>query len=108
MIPISYIQGWSAEAPWPDSSQVEQDLIICRKLRVTGPERTLIDGFRRPDLVGGLPELVESAAGFPVMDLPLLFDLLEAHAQDAPSPRQGQCGGVLAQPWNLIVSTGFP
>lgn len=32
MIPISYIQEWSAEAPWPDSRQVEQDLIICRAL----------------------------------------------------------------------------
>lgn len=52
-----------------------------RELRVTGPERTLIDGFRQPDLVGGLAELVESAAGFSVLELPLLFKLLEAHGQ---------------------------
>ena len=32
MIPNSYIQAWSAEAPWPDARQVEQDLIICRAL----------------------------------------------------------------------------
>ncbi len=32
MIPSSYIQAWSAKAPWPDSRQVEQDLIICRAL----------------------------------------------------------------------------
>ena len=52
-----------------------------RVLRVTGPERTLIEGFRRPDRVGGLAELVESAAGFSVLDLPLLFDLLAAYQQ---------------------------
>lgn len=32
MIPNAYIQAWSATAPWPDSRQVEQDLIICRAL----------------------------------------------------------------------------
>ena len=32
MIPGSYIQAWSAKAPWPDSRQIEQDLIICRAL----------------------------------------------------------------------------
>jgi hypothetical protein len=52
-----------------------------RELRVTGPERTLIDGFRQPDRVGGLAELVESAAGLPVLELPLLFDLLHAYRQ---------------------------
>ena len=32
MIPGSFIQAWSAKAPWPDSRLVEQDLIICRVL----------------------------------------------------------------------------
>lgn len=32
MIPTSYLQEWSAKAPWPDLRQVEQDLIICRAL----------------------------------------------------------------------------
>ncbi|WP_110648157.1 nucleotidyl transferase AbiEii/AbiGii toxin family protein [Salinicola peritrichatus] len=32
MIPRAYLQAWSAEAPWPDLRQVEQDLIICRAL----------------------------------------------------------------------------
>lgn len=32
MIPASYIQEWSNKAPWPDSRQVEQDLIITRAL----------------------------------------------------------------------------
>ncbi len=48
-------------------------------LHSTGPERTLLDGFRNPRLVGGLEELVESAAGFPSLDLELLRELLEAY-----------------------------
>lgn len=32
MIPASYLQEWSAKAPWPDLRQIEQDLIICRAL----------------------------------------------------------------------------
>jgi len=32
LIPASYLQEWSAKAPWPDSRQIEQDLIICRAL----------------------------------------------------------------------------
>lgn len=47
-----------------------------RLLRVTGPERTLVEGFRRPDLAGGLEELVASAEGFPSLDLDLLEEVL--------------------------------
>jgi hypothetical protein len=43
---------------------------------VTRPERTLVEGFRRPDLAGGVEELVESAAGFSVLDLDVLEELL--------------------------------
>ena len=50
-------------------------------LEVTGPERTLVDGFRQPRLVGGLSELVESAAGFGVLDLELLKRVLAAFGQ---------------------------
>ena len=32
MIPTAFLQAWSANAPWPDLRQVEQDLIICRAL----------------------------------------------------------------------------
>lgn len=32
MIPQSYLQAWSAKAPWPDFRQVEQDLTISRAL----------------------------------------------------------------------------
>lgn len=43
MIPAAYIQAWSLLAPWPDSRQVEQDLIICR---------ALCDLFNAPALKG--------------------------------------------------------
>lgn len=45
-------------------------------LAVTGPERTLLDGLRRPDLAGGPLELIESASGFGVLDLRLVKELL--------------------------------
>ncbi|QVL33826.1 nucleotidyl transferase AbiEii/AbiGii toxin family protein [Telmatocola sphagniphila] len=32
MIPLAHLQEWTANAPWPDLRQVEQDLIICRAL----------------------------------------------------------------------------
>ena len=32
MIPLDYITAWRSHAPWPQLSQVEQDLIICRAL----------------------------------------------------------------------------
>lgn len=43
MIPNAYLQEWSTKAPWPDSRQVEQDLIICR---------ALCDLFNSPALEG--------------------------------------------------------
>ena len=43
MIPAAYIQEWSTKAPWPDSRQVEQDLIISR---------ALCDLFNLPALAG--------------------------------------------------------
>ncbi len=32
MIPLDYITAWRTRAPWPQMSQVEQDMIICRAL----------------------------------------------------------------------------
>jgi predicted nucleotidyltransferase component of viral defense system len=32
LIPQTHLQAWSAQTPWPDPRQVEQDLIICRAL----------------------------------------------------------------------------
>ena len=45
-------------------------------LETTGPERTLVEGFRRPALSGGLEELVRSASAFPTLDLGLLGKVL--------------------------------
>ncbi len=50
-----------------------------RTLRVTGPERTLVEGFRQLRWVGGLAELVESAGGFASLDLELLRQVLTAY-----------------------------
>jgi predicted nucleotidyltransferase component of viral defense system len=43
LIPAAYLQEWGTKAPWPDSRQVEQDLIICR---------ALCDLFNSPALAG--------------------------------------------------------
>ncbi len=51
-----------------------------RLLRTTGPERTLVEGFRRPALAGGLEELVRSASGFSTLDLDLLEKVLHGYA----------------------------
>lgn len=52
-----------------------------REFQVAGPERTLVEGFRAPRRVGGLMELVESAAGFERLDFDLLEEVLEAYGQ---------------------------
>lgn len=48
-------------------------------LQATGPERTLVEGFRRPALAGGLEELVHSASAFPTLDLDLLDAILRRY-----------------------------
>jgi predicted transcriptional regulator of viral defense system len=48
-------------------------------LEVTGPERTLVEGFNRPSLAGGLEELIRSAAGFTTLDLDLLEEVLRRY-----------------------------
>jgi len=48
-------------------------------LRSTGPERTLVEGFRNPKYLGGLEELVVSASGFAVLDLNLIEQILAAY-----------------------------
>lgn len=47
-----------------------------RLLLTTGPERTLVEGLRRPYLVGGLEELILSASGFPALDMDILDEVL--------------------------------
>jgi predicted transcriptional regulator of viral defense system len=58
------------------TQQVERAGVL---LRVTGRERALVEGFRRPALAGGLEELVASASGFAVLDLTLLERILRAY-----------------------------
>ncbi|MBK9472860.1 MAG: hypothetical protein IPO18_11305 [bacterium] len=50
-----------------------------RTLRVTTPERTLVDGFRELSLVGGLDELVESMDGFASLNPDALQEILGAY-----------------------------
>ncbi|MDY7107962.1 MAG: hypothetical protein SYC29_04930 [Planctomycetota bacterium] len=50
-----------------------------RLLRTTGRERTLVEGFRRPNLVGGVSELVTSAGGFGTLDVDLLRKVLKRY-----------------------------
>jgi predicted transcriptional regulator of viral defense system len=52
---------------------------LGKVLSATSPERTLVEGFRRPALAGGLDELVHSAAGYPVLDLKLLEEVLRRY-----------------------------
>lgn len=52
---------------------------LGKLLLTTGPERTVVEGFRRPKLAGGLEELVTSASGFAVLDLNLLDEILERY-----------------------------
>lgn len=54
-----------------------------RALRLTSRERTLLECLRQPHLAGGLEEVVESAAGFPSLDLPALKSLLGLYDQRA-------------------------
>ena len=48
-------------------------------LETTGPERTLVEGFRRPHLVGGFEELLRSASGFATLDFALLAEVLQRY-----------------------------
>lgn len=50
--------------------------ILC----VTGPERTLVEGFRQLNLVGGVAELVASAGGFGALSVPLLEEILTCYS----------------------------
>jgi predicted transcriptional regulator of viral defense system len=66
-----------------DRLGVEEVHYFGQTLRVTGPERTLVEGFRQPHHVGGLYELVESAAGFAFLRFDVLREVLAAYQQKA-------------------------
>lgn len=63
-----------ADIPW--TTEVSRGGKI---LRVTTPERTLVDGLRELSLVGGLDELVASMDGFATLDPESLQEILRAH-----------------------------
>jgi predicted transcriptional regulator of viral defense system len=56
---------------------------LGRALAFTGPERTLVEGFRRLDRVGGLEEFVTSVESFASLDFTLLLEVLEAYDEKA-------------------------
>ena len=64
MIPLSHIQEWSAVAPWPDSRQIEQDLIISR---------ALCDLFNAPALAGAVAFRGGTAIHKLLFDRPLRY-----------------------------------
>lgn len=47
------------------------------KLKVTGPERTLVDCLTAPRYAGGLEEVLQSAGALPTLDLDRLWGFLE-------------------------------
>lgn len=64
MIPLSHIQEWSAVAPWPDSRQIEQDMIISR---------ALCDLFNAPALAGAVAFRGGTAIHKLLFDRPLRY-----------------------------------
>jgi len=51
------------------------------KLKVTGPERTLVDCLASPQYAGGLEEVLQSVGGLPSLDLDRLREYLERLGQ---------------------------
>ena len=76
MIPIAYLREWSEHAPWPDLSQVEQDLIICR---------ALCDLFNSKALAGKIAFRGGTAIHKLLFDKPLRYsediDLVQTHGE---------------------------
>jgi len=64
LIPLAHIQEWSAVAPWPDSRQIEQDLIISR---------ALCDLFNAPALAGTIAFRGGTAIHKLLFDRPLRY-----------------------------------
>jgi predicted transcriptional regulator of viral defense system len=74
---LEYPSAWTR--PSAETCGIRKIERLGKVLRATGPERTLVEGFRRPALTGGLEELVQSAAGYPVLDMELLEDVLRRY-----------------------------
>ncbi len=76
MIPSTFIQAWRKTAPWTDSRQVEQDLIICR---------ALCDLFSSPKLSGKIAFRGGTAINKLLFEKPLRYsediDLVQTQAE---------------------------
>lgn len=71
-----------------------------RQLVVTGPERTLVEGLRRAELVGGLDELLDSVAGLPLLDFDLLERLLAVYDEKSLWAATGWLAEKLTGSWS--------
>ena len=76
MIPAAYIQAWRGHAPWPDTNQVEQDLIISR---------AICDLFNAPALQGKIAFRGGTAINKLLFKQPLRYsediDLVQTHGE---------------------------
>ena len=52
-----------------------------QSLRIAGPERTLVEGFRRPDRAGGVEEHIDSCSALGVLGVDLLFKVLARYGE---------------------------
>jgi predicted nucleotidyltransferase component of viral defense system len=77
MIPAAYVQEWSSKAPWPDSRQIEQDLIICR---------ALCDLFNSPELSGKIAFRGGTAINKLLFEKPLRYSEDIDLVQTQPEP----------------------
>ena len=92
MIPLAHIQEWSAVAPWPDSRQIEQDLIISR---------ALCDLFNAPALAGA----VAFRGGTAIHKL--LFDRPLRYSEDIDLGSQFSTNSAARQCWRGFSSLGL-
>lgn len=82
---LNDVEIWFLSHPVPleRAAKTELGVLSIRRmekmLHYTGAERTIVEGFRTPRLVGGLRELLASISGLPVLDLELLLEVLETY-----------------------------
>jgi hypothetical protein len=81
----------------PGTRQVPR---ATRQLVVTGPERTLVEGLLRPELVGGLDEFLVSVSGFPLLDFELLERLLGVYTEKSLWAAGGWLAERFAESWS--------
>jgi predicted nucleotidyltransferase component of viral defense system len=85
VIPLAHIQQWTANAPWPDLRQVEQDLIICR---------ALCDLFNSPHLRSKIAFRGGTAINKLLFEKPLRYSEDIDLVQTQPEPIGGIIEGV--------------